>query len=178
MKIIGCKKGISAIIVSLIILAVSLGMAVTYASIMMGWFGGASTIVKIDTTDTKVILNPNSGYTKFQLVIRNLGTATIKVKQVKIDLEGGSGTITFAKPLTFKLSTDGGDIIPSGEIYVSSTSVTVSDDGTLIIPPGQAATLYADITDGKTYWSIGKSYRGTIFYEGGVVIFKYSVESY
>ena len=79
------NKGISAIIVSLIILAVSMGMAVAYASTMMGWFGSASAIIKTDTSDTKIILNPNTGYTKTQIVIKNLGTTTLKIDRIELD---------------------------------------------------------------------------------------------
>lgn len=170
-------KGISAIIVSLIILAVSLGMAVAYASMMMGWFSGASAMVKIDTSDTKVIQHPSTGYTKLQIVIRNLGTVTIKISNILIDIKNAQGNVTFLPSLTFTLK-QGNIEIMTGKIYGSSSSVIVTSDGKLVIPPGESATLFGEITDGRNYWEINEDYRGTIFFEGGVKDFKYTVESY
>jgi len=179
LRIRNCRRGISAIMVSLIILAVSLGMAVTYAAMMMGWFGGASAIVRVDTTDTRVILDPNTGYTKFQLVIRNLGTATLKITNIQLDTDSGGAFIVFEQPMKFHIKKDTTTYIASnGSIYGSSSSVTVTADGVLIIPPGQTATLYTGISDGRPHWSINKGYRATIFYEGGVMIIKYVVENY
>ncbi|MCS7386335.1 MAG: hypothetical protein NDF55_06325 [archaeon GB-1867-005] len=172
------RKGVSAIIVSLLILAVSLGMAAAYAAMMMGWFGGASAVVKIDTSDTKVILHPSTGYTKFQLVIRNLGTVTMKIKFIVIDVKSGQGNITFTSPMKFNLIVKGMQVISSGKIYGSSAAVVVSTDGKLIIPPGQSATLFGEAANGKPYWDINENYRGTIFFEGGAIDFKYAVESY
>lgn len=171
------RNGISAIIVSLIILAVSLGMAVAYASMMMGWFGGASVMVKIDTSDTKIIQHPSTGYTKIQVVIRNLGTATIKISNILIDMKNAQGNVTFLPSLTFILKQENIEIV-RGKIYGSSSSVVVNSEGKLVIPPGESATLFGEIVDGRNYWEINEDYRGTIFYERGVKDFKYTVESY
>ncbi|RLE51804.1 MAG: hypothetical protein DRJ26_05400 [Candidatus Methanomethylicota archaeon] len=178
MRIMRSRRGISAIIVSLIILAVSLGMAAAYAAMMMGWFGGASAVVKVDTSDSKVILHPSTGYAKFQLVIRNLGTITMKISSITIDLKSGKGVITFTSPMKFNLEVGDTQVISGGSIYGSSTAVVVTSDGKLIIPPGQSATLFGEVADGKPYWDVNENYRGTIFYEGGAIDFKYPVETY
>lgn len=152
-------------------------MAVAYASMMMGWFGGASVMVKIDTSDTKIIQHPSTGYTKIQIVIRNLGTVAIKISNILIDMKNDQGNMTFQTPFTFKLKQKDKEIA-SGRIYGSSSTVTVTSEGKLVIPPGESATLYAEISDSRSYWEVNESYRGTIFFEGGIRDFKYTVESY
>jgi len=89
------SKGISAIMVSIILLAVSIGMAVAYASTMMGWFGSAMNIVKIDASDSKIILNPSTNQARIQIVLRNMGTTTIKVSSISIDTEGQKAIVNF-----------------------------------------------------------------------------------
>ncbi|MEM2136385.1 MAG: hypothetical protein QXI93_00305 [Candidatus Methanomethylicia archaeon] len=164
------NKGISAIMVSLILLAVSLGMAVAYASTMMGWFGGAINIVKIDTSDSKIILNPSTNHIRIQIVIRNMGTTTIKIKSVSIDTENQKVNVTFSGNNNVEINGIG----LFGSVYGSSKDVIISS-GCLLIPQGCIATIYAEEDVSASPWKLGNTYRGTIFYDGGITDFKISV---
>ncbi|MCS7097039.1 MAG: hypothetical protein NZ926_00940 [Candidatus Methanomethylicia archaeon] len=165
------KAGISAVMVSLIILAVSLGMALAYASTMMGWFSSAINIIKIDASESKIILNPSNNNVRLQIVLKNMGTATVKVSVIEIDAEiVGRVNVTF-EGQKVKISVDGGKY---GQLYKSSNDVLITDNK-LLIPQGCIATLYFNITINQPIWKIGATYRAIVFYEGGLTDFKISV---
>jgi hypothetical protein len=174
----GNSRGISAIMVSIILLAVSIGMAVAYASTMMGWFGSAMNIVKIDASDSKIILNPSTNQTRIQIVLRNMGTATIKVSSISIDTEPqwGKATVNFVFTTTktnntyIKIDNEKA----YGNIYGSSTDVIVSNDGHLLIPQGCTATIYIEAKLSIQPWKLGNVYRASVFYDGGIFDFKIS----
>ncbi|MEM0085229.1 MAG: hypothetical protein QW743_07780 [Candidatus Methanomethylicia archaeon] len=165
------RKGISAIMVSLILLAVSLGMAIAYASTMMGWFSGAINIVKIDASESKIILSPSNNKARIQIVLRNTGTTTIKISKIEIDTEKSNekANITFSpnNGATINLTNS----LQFGQIYGSSKDVVVDADNKLLIPQGCVATIYFEINS-QGDWKIGNIYRAVIFYDGGIIDFK------
>ncbi|MCS7368156.1 MAG: hypothetical protein NDF57_00315 [archaeon GBS-70-058] len=166
------SKGISAIMVSIILLAVSIGMAVAYASTMMGWFGSAMNIVKIDASESKIILNPSTNQTRIQIVLRNMGTTTIKVSSISIDTEKGKAIINFTKSDVKIYMQDQSPF--DGDVYGSSKDVTISDKY-LLIPQGCTATIYFEIILQEHVWKLGNIYRALVFYDGGMFDFKISV---
>lgn len=167
------RKGISAIMVSLILLAISLGMAIAYASTMMGWFSGAINIVKIDASESKIILSPSNNNTRIQVVLRNMGTATIKISKIEIDTEtkDTKATITFSPNNKTTITIYVTNPQKSGQIYGSSKDVVVDADSKLLIPQGCVATIYFEINS-QGVWKIGNTYRAVIFYDGGIIDFK------
>ncbi|NHV11734.1 MAG: hypothetical protein HA488_00660 [Candidatus Verstraetearchaeota archaeon] len=169
----GNSRGISAIMVSIILLAVSIGMAVAYASTMMGWFGSAMNIVKIDASDSKIILNPSTNQTRIQIVLRNMGTTTIKVSSISIDTEGQKAIVNFTNNNVVMYLQGQTQSLGSGSIYGSSRDVTISS-GYLLIPQGCTATIYFEITLSTQLWKLGNVYRALAFYDGGIFDFKIS----
>ncbi|MCR6623478.1 MAG: hypothetical protein NDF58_02815 [archaeon YNP-LCB-024-027] len=169
----GNSRGISAIMVSIILLAVSIGMAVAYASTMMGWFGSAMNIVKIDASDSKIILNPSTNQTRIQIVLRNMGTTTIKVSSISIDTEGQKAIVNFTNNNVVMYLQGQTQSLGSGSIYGSSRDVTISS-GYLLIPQGCTATIYFEITLPTQLWKLGNVYRALAFYDGGIFDFKIS----
>jgi hypothetical protein len=165
------SRGISAIMVSIILLAVSIGMAVAYASTMMGWFGSAMNIVKIDASDSKIILNPSTNQARIQIVLRNMGTTTIKVSSISIDTEGQKAIVNFtSNNAVIYLQ---GQLSSNGNVYGSSKDVTISNNQ-LLIPQGCTATIYFEITSSTQLWKLGNVYRALAFYDGGIFDFKIS----
>ncbi|MCR6669187.1 MAG: hypothetical protein NDF51_04240 [archaeon YNP-WB-040] len=165
------SRGISAIMVSIILLAVSIGMAVAYASTMMGWFGSAMNIVKIDASDSKIILNPSTNQARIQIVLRNMGTTTIKVSSISIDTEGQKAIVNFtSNNAVIYLQ---GQPLSNGNVYGSSKDVTISNNQ-LLIPQGCTATIYFEITLSTQLWKLGNVYRALAFYDGGIFDFKIS----
>jgi hypothetical protein len=165
------SRGISAIMVSIILLAVSIGMAVAYASTMMGWFGSAMNIVKIDASDSKIILNPSTNQARIQIVLRNMGTTTIKVSSISIDTEGQKAIVNFtSNNAVIYLQ---GQPPSNGNVYGSSKDVTISNNQ-LLIPQGCTATIYFEITSSTQLWKLGNVYRALAFYDGGIFDFKIS----
>ncbi|MCC6017494.1 MAG: hypothetical protein LM601_00415 [Candidatus Verstraetearchaeota archaeon] len=165
------SRGISAIMVSIILLAVSIGMAVAYASTMMGWFGSAMNIVKIDASDSKIILNPSTNQARIQIVLRNMGTTTIKVSSISIDTEGQKAIVNFtSNNAVIYLQ---GQLPSNGNVYGSSKDVTISNNQ-LLIPQGCTATIYFEITSSTQLWKLGNVYRALAFYDGGIFDFKIS----
>jgi hypothetical protein len=165
------SRGISAIMVSIILLAVSIGMAVAYASTMMGWFGSAMNIVKIDASDSKIILNPSTNQARIQIVLRNMGTTTIKVSSISIDTEGQKAIVNFtSNNAVIYLQ---GQPPSNGNVYGSSKDVTISNNQ-LLIPQGCTATIYFEITSSTQLWNLGNVYRALAFYDGGIFDFKIS----
>ncbi|MCS7367205.1 MAG: hypothetical protein NDF52_04940 [archaeon YNP-WB-062] len=169
----GNSRGISAIMVSIILLAVSIGMAVAYASTMMGWFGSAMNIVKIDASDSKIILNPSTNQARIQIVLRNMGTTTIKVSSISIDTEGQKVIVNFTNNNVVMYLQGQTQSLGSGSIYGSSRDVTISS-GYLLIPQGCTATIYFEITLSTQLWKLGNVYRALAFYDGGIFDFKIS----
>jgi len=169
----GNSRGISAIMVSIILLAVSIGMAVAYASTMMGWFGSAMNIVKIDASDSKIILNPSTNQARMQIVLRNMGTTTIKVSSISIDTEGQKAIVNFTNNNVVMYLQGQTQSLGSGSIYGSSRDVTISS-GYLLIPQGCTATIYFEITLSTQLWKLGNVYRALAFYDGGIFDFKIS----
>jgi hypothetical protein len=169
----GNSRGISAIMVSIILLAVSIGMAVAYASTMMGWFGSAMNIVKIDASDSKIILNQSTNQARIQIVLRNMGTTTIKVSSISIDTEGQKVIVNFTNNNVVMYLQGQTQSLGSGSIYGSSRDVTISS-GYLLIPQGCTATIYFEITLSTQLWKLGNVYRALAFYDGGIFDFKIS----
>ena len=167
------SRGISAIMVSIILLAVSIGMAVAYASTMMGWFGSAMNIVKIDASDSKIILNPSTNQARIQIVLRNMGTTTIKVSSISIDTEGQKAIVNFTNNNVVMYLQGQTQSLGSGSVYGSSRDVTISS-GYLLIPQGCTATIYFEITSSTQLWKLGNVYRALAFYDGGIFDFKIS----
>jgi hypothetical protein len=165
------SKGISAIMVSIILLAVSIGMAVAYASTMMGWFGSAMNIVKIDASDSKIILNPSTNQARIQIVLRNMGTTTIKVSSISIDTEGQKAIVNFTSNNAVIYLQD--QPLGNGNVYGSTKDVTISNNQ-LLIPQGCTATIYFEITSSTQLWKLGNVYRALAFYDGGIFDFKIS----
>jgi hypothetical protein len=165
------SRGISAIMVSIILLAVSIGMAVAYASTMMGWFGSAMNIVKIDASDSKIILNPSTNQARIQIVLRNMGTTTIKVSSISIDTEGQKAIVNFTSNNAVIYLQD--QPPSNGNVYGSSKDVTISNNQ-LLIPQGCTATIYFEITLSTQLWKLGNVYRALAFYDGGIFDFKIS----
>jgi hypothetical protein len=167
-------KGISAIMVSIILLAVSIGMAVAYASTMMGWFGSAINIVKIDASDSKIILNPSTNQVRIQIVLRNMGTTTIKVSSISIDAEEQKKVfINFTSNNVVMYLQGQTQSLGSGSVYGSSKDVTISDNY-LLIPQGCIATIYFETPLSTQLWKLGNVYRALAFYDGGIFDFKIS----
>ncbi|MCR6691605.1 MAG: hypothetical protein MRT15_04375 [archaeon YNP-LCB-003-016] len=165
------SRGISAIMVSIILLAVSIGMAVAYASTMMGWFGSAMNIVKIDASDSKIILNPSTNQARIQIVLRNMGTTTIKVSSISIDTEGQKAIVNFTSNNAVIYLQD--QTPSNGNVYGSTKDVTISNNQ-LLIPQGCTATIYFEITSSTQLWKLGNVYRALAFYDGGIFDFKIS----
>lgn len=164
------KNGISALMVSLILLAVSLGMAIAYASTMMGWFSGAMSIVKIDASESKIILSPSTNNVRIQIVLKNMGTVTVKVSEIRIDMESGKANVNFTQNNIAKIDVKG--TAYEGQIYKSSNDVIV-DGNKLLIPQGCTATIYFEFNV-EGAWKIGNIYRAVIVYDGGILDFKMS----
>jgi flagellin-like protein len=171
-------KAISPVVATIILLAVAISLAVAFAGMIYAWYGGVTSIVRLDTSDTRVILRTSDGYLKIQLSIRNLGASAIQISKIIIDSEAGPGIVTFS-PGTLGgafLSIKGETI--SGTIYATN-GVAVDSTNRLTIPSGGIATaVFIKASGGGSYFTVGNSYHGTIQYAGGAVDFQFFVESW
>jgi len=172
-------------VATVILLTVTIAVCVAFAGMMYGWFGGASSIIRFETSGTRVILRSSDGYCKILLSIRNLGTGAVQMIQITVDTDQGAsaGVITFshAAPSRASLSLSGSlSIVQVGYIY-TTTGVPVDSSDRLIIPAGASATILFEIParlGANKYWTIGQVYHGTFQYVGGAYDFSFTVEAY
>jgi len=163
------RKGVSQLIVTVLLMVISIVLAIVFYGMVNNWWGGASQIFAIDTTGTKVYMEQTSGSGRIILVIKNAGTATVQLGQIKIvgtKNTGGFVTIGFGTTPTFNYTGGAGTVSINGELWGSSSSVAISNKA-LVIPAGQTASIEIWF-DGTTYkmtdvFDVGRSYHATVY---------------
>jgi flagellin-like protein len=122
MKILKCKKALSPVVASIILIAVTVAVSIAVAA----WMGALSfTFMGTEQlTITKLYWGPaNNG---FRLVVNNTGTKDVTITQIQVNYQAITGaTYSPSLPLVLK-SGRSTEITVSGFTYVNGTRYDIS----------------------------------------------------
>jgi len=149
-------RGISPIIATIIIIAITVGVAVVVGGWMFGYTRSQTRMVDIQVI-ADIVRASNAQ--QFEVTIKNVGSVTIRLLTVTVTTE----SVKLNNTLTV---TPGGIFTsPTSLAAGTVTSFTAAPPGNGIdIAPGEAVSGYVRVPSPPQLWQSGKTYVVTVTY--------------
>lgn len=153
-------KGISYTITVVLMLALTISIAGAAIVMMNKQWRANSQIFQLDLSESRILVNSNSGHGQITLLIKNTGTTMAKVWQFSIGTDGNDLIVLINTalqpplPTIFLSDTTGGTFSPSN-------SKVMLLGGEMIVVSGQSALITFPSTgtwNGASYFTAGKQY--------------------
>lgn len=139
-----------------VVLMVALAISITGLAVgmMTKYWRAQSQIFQLDLTESRILVNKNTGHGKIALVLKNTGTTTARIWKISIQTDSEELIAFFNAPQVFLSDNTDGTFAPS-------SPKVMLEGGELIIVSGQSASLSFPNTgtwDANSYFTAGKQY--------------------